>query len=307
MPLRELFISLSDHRFVFVEPGGNWGDHLIYLGAHQLAAETGVQYRTLVWDQFLEHGAHPDEVIYLHGSGGFVSTSSQRAPRILQKALNTSGATVIQGPCTLADANALDGVNFDAMPCDRLYFFTREAQSQALAAARLPSVFLNPDTALYLTRSMLLRMAGYDMPDRIPRRSVRLLAIRTDPEAAVGRMGWTPGVWDAVIDPARYAQSFNHWIRIHAASKSILTDRTHSAIIGAILGIPTTMFAGAYHKNRSIWEYSLEARGVRWLEADADVPTRPAVDPLLAYLPVAAQQSWKLDRLAKRVRGVPLH
>jgi exopolysaccharide biosynthesis predicted pyruvyltransferase EpsI len=189
-----------------------------------------------------------------------------------------------------------------AMRADRLIFFCRERRSAEIAANELPSnveQFLNEDTAFYLNSSVLLERAG-----RI-RRSTNLVAVREDTEAVSGNL--SRGGFHTIIDPGYFAQSFDHWIRIHAASRTIVTNRTHSAICGAILGIPTTLFAGAYHKNRSIWEFSLEKRGVQWL-ADFDrVPTRPGVDPFLAWIPSSRiRRSWRLDRIAKRLRGVPL-
>ena len=302
-PLHDLFASLKERCVVFVEPGGNWGDHLIYLGANHLAQTVeAFNVRSVTCDRFLDGGARPGEVIYVHGGGGFVGTSSGRAARALQKAIETPGATVIQGPCTLADERALDALDFGAMRAARLVFFAREPRSAGIAARALPAnveQHLNEDTAFYLGRDVLLARIG------AVRRCLHLHAIREDPERNGGPR--VPAGWQTVLDPARFAQSLDHWIRIHASSKTIVTDRTHSAICGAILGIPTTIFVGAYHKNRSMWEYSLESRGVTWRDHAGPVPQRSTVDPLLAYVPIpAVQQSWKLDRLAKRLRGVPL-
>lgn len=302
-PLRELLSSLSDRRFLFVRSGGNWGDQLIYRGADFLASHLGLQTRTLYYEQFIKDGANPGEVIYLHGGGGFTHMASGKAPGCLRKALQSSGSLVIQGPCTLSDdSHGLQPLHAElwSMQADRLLFFTRDRESARLAASDLPpSVehFLNEDTAFYLDRETLLKWAG---PTR---HRLDLVAVREDSEAiAVSES--QPGS-AAVIDPAYFARSFDHWLRIHAASRTIITNRTHSAVCGAILGVPTTLFPGAYHKNRSIWEFSLEARGVKWRAEP--VAGKPDVDPLLSWIPVPAiRRSWKLDRLAKGLRGIPL-
>ena len=302
-PLRTVFSAHVDRPFLLVRPGGNWGDHLIYLGAEQLAKESGLKWRTLTYEQFLVEPLSSSHVIYLHGGGGFTTFASGKAPRCLKRALNVPGAVVIQGPCTLANADALVELREDlrSTGAERLAFFTREQRSAEIAAAELPSSverFVNEDTALYLTRDILLARAGTIRP------RIHLLAIRADSEAVTQTCVATR---NAVFDPALFAQSFDHWIRIHLASKTILTNRTHSAVCGAILGIPTTMFAGAYHKNRSFWEFSLEKRGVGWLDDSEAVPTRQDVDPLLAWIPSRRiRESWKLDRVAKSLRGVPL-
>lgn len=40
-------------------------------------------------------------------------------------------------------------------------------------------------------------------------------------------------------------------------ANSIQTDRLHVAIAGALLGIPTKLYPGTYHKNQSVWNYSI--------------------------------------------------
>jgi len=303
-PLQDLFASFSHRKFLFVRPGGNWGDHLIYLGADYLAKQLGLVYRTVDYGSFSTSSARPEEVIYIHGGGGFSPYTSGDAPKCLRMALQTPGAIVVQGPCTLGDVQCLLPLKNDLenMQAEQLHFFSRERLSREICQKELPShvrQYLNDDTALYLSGDTLLERVG-----RV-RRRLNLLAIREDVEAVRGNEPLN--IWEATVDPARFARSFNHWIRIHASAKSILTNRTHSAICGAILGIPTTMFSNAYHKNRSIWEFSLEKRGVKWLEAQARLPNAAQGDPLLDWIPFKTlRQSWKVNRLAKRLRGIPL-
>lgn len=64
------------------------------------------------------------------------------------------------------------------------------------------------------------------------------------------------------VDPCQSAI----WPQLHVKANNLYTNRSHSAILGSLLDKPTYMFAGAYHKNRSIWEYSLKDRGVKWIE-----------------------------------------
>ena len=304
-PLRNLLSSLRERRFLLVRPGGNWGDDLIYLGAEYLASKLGLTWRTLECDHFMsEPAGQAGDVIYIHGGGGFTRSASGNSTRCVRKACQTPGAVVICGPCTVPDEHVLRSLAPEIRDAraDRVVFFSRERRTAQIAFDELPSSveqFLNEDTAFYLNRDVLLSRVG-----RIRQRS-NLIVVREDPESVKGSR--SAGAFQSVIDPARFAQTFDHWIRIHAASKTILTNRTHSAICGAILGSPTTMFDGAYHKNRSIWEFSLEPRGVRWLSDSDSVPMRPAVDPFLAWIPIAfVRRSWRLDRIAKGLRGIPL-
>jgi exopolysaccharide biosynthesis predicted pyruvyltransferase EpsI len=302
-PLRDLLQSLKDRRFVLVRPGGNWGDHLIWHGAEHLADQLGVTWRSEDHDAFMAGGPASDEVVYLHGGGGFTELASGRAPACLARALQIPGATVIQGPCTLAHADALTPLldSVHAMQAAQLYFFVREQYSEGICREILPAgipLHLNEDTAFYLDRAAILKKI------RPVRPRMHLYAVREDPESV--ELERYRDDRSTILDPARYAQSFEHWLRIHAAAKTLLTNRTHSAICGAILGIPTTMFSGAYHKNRSIWEFSLKQRGVKWQAPDA-LPQQSGPDPLLAWVPlVRLRTSWKLNRFAKRLRGVPL-
>ncbi len=303
-PLRDLLRSLAERPFVFVRPGGNWGDRLIYHGAEHLAAALGLRWRAAAFGDLAPDAVAADEIVYLHGGGGFTELASGKAPALLRAALGIPGATVIQGPCTLAGPEALEAVAPDiaTMRAARLHFFARERRSFSICDAALPPAverFLNEDTAFYLDRAALLGAAGP------VRQRMQLVAVREDTEAVAtfGRDDWKL----AVLDPATYASSYMHWLRIHGAARSILTNRTHSAICGAILGTPTTLFEGGYHKNRSIWEFSLEPRGVAWLDEPEGVPRRAPVDPLLGWIPSGrGRASWRLDRWAKRMRGVPL-
>ena len=44
-PLAESLSRFRERAFLFVEPGGNWGDGLIYLGAQTLARRLGLRWR----------------------------------------------------------------------------------------------------------------------------------------------------------------------------------------------------------------------------------------------------------------------
>ena len=272
-PLRNVLSALADRRFLFVRTGGNWGDQLIYLGADFLASQLGLRSRTLYYEQFIKDGAESDEGIYLQGGGGYTLMASGKAPACLRKALQTPGAIVVQGPCTLSDdrhglepLQSRSAGNACRPPCVLHYetgSLLRLAASRAAAFGR----------AISERRHRVLSVPPMSFSEEQGRPSsnrILLRSARTPKRLRRGARPWIAGG----IDPAYFARSFDHWIRIHAASKTIVTNRTHSAICGAILGIPTTLFAGAYHKNRSIWEFSLETRGVEWL-ADIPTPCRP--------------------------------
>lgn len=303
-PLREIFEKYRNRKILFVEPGGNWGDHLIYRGAEHLADAIGLTWRRADRVTFLRDGVGDAEILYVHGSGGFTHYTAGRAAEVLVKALSLPDVTIVQGPCTIGDPDALESVcaALPKMQAAHLTFLTREARSAEIARSVLPrsvTCQINEDTAFYLDEPALASMAGH------MRRRLKLIAVREDREslavAASARFNET------VVDPAMAATSFYHWLRIHMAARTIVTNRTHSAICGAILGIPVAMFAGAYHKNKSIWEFSLKPRGVTWVEDTSEIPRRPEIEPILAVLPFdRMRRSYKLTRFTQRVKGLPL-
>ena len=51
--LFNLFKRFKDHKFVFVEPGGNYGDYLIYKGAYKLANFLKIQFHSVNYQEFM--------------------------------------------------------------------------------------------------------------------------------------------------------------------------------------------------------------------------------------------------------------
>jgi exopolysaccharide biosynthesis predicted pyruvyltransferase EpsI len=305
-PLHRLFVELSGRRFVFVRPGGNWGDYLIYKGAEALAKKVGLTWRTTCFKDFTPDSVADDEVVYIHGGGALCAMWNGPPVQCLERALDSAASVVIMGPCTVESYRYVKTAVSRLTASQnkkKLYFYTREKQSFAICRAQFPPIVdlvLNEDTAFYLTATDLIERCG-----RSPMRQTNLFAIREDKESI--NAGRQQRFYETVLDPVPYASSLEQWIRIHAAARSIVTNRAHSAICGAILGVRTTMFSGAYHKNRSIWEFSLQRRGVSWLDDIDDLPRRTEVDPLLAWFPTdTLRRSWKLNRAVMRLRGVPL-
>lgn len=295
----------GDREFMFVEPTGNWGDDLIYRGAETLAKRLGLTWRTLTVDQFVATAADPDRAIYIHGGGGFNRWCSGKALRALAHAVTHYRGPVINGPMTVDDTDgyvdeAIVPALERASACE-IVVYVRERTSLRSLAGRLPSgihLRLDHDTALHLTPQEAL--AGQRMGSRYT-----LFALREDDEAPSNA---DPRQFRGVrLDPAMYARSFDHWIRIHALARSIVTNRTHSSMAGTVLGKPTTLLGGSYHKNRSIWEYSLRSRGVRWLDWEPKAKDSLRARTAAVGLPFIGRiaRSWKVQRTMHRLQGVP--
>lgn len=298
--LVEVLTPLRDRPFLLVQPGGNWGDFLIYRGLEHLADVLGLRWTATTFEDLPQAAITPDHVVYVHGSGGLNRWSSPRAIDGLRLALESPARTVIQGPCTVeADADFardLAAAMVRAAAGKEFHFFAREHVTHDLMAPVTAgaALHLNDDTAFYMPGSVLLQ-------HRPRRTTYNLLALRRDPEAPDTRQGTLRG-W-VRLDPAYFGRSFGHWVEMHARARRIITNRTHSTIAGCILGAPTTMLGNAYHKNRSIWEYSLARRGVAWGSLD-DYDLRPR-----EAFPGATRlqkSSWKMSLLVHWLQGVPV-
>lgn len=278
--LNTLFSSLPHQDVLFVRPGGNWGDYLIYRGAELLAERHGLRVTTLDYAEFVAAPARAVAALYLHGSGGFNRWTSGRARSALIHALASYPCPIIQGPMTIADdpdyQRELAELALPLAGNRPVHLFARERRSydalEAVFDTSAINIHIDQDTALHATRADLIRPGA-------PTGRYHLNALRNDNEQTGHEASFKASDSGITLDPAIYARSFDHWVKIHAASGSIRTNRTHSAIAGAILGVPTTMFASSSHKNRSIWEHSLEGRGVKWINnghktGPAEAPSR---------------------------------
>jgi exopolysaccharide biosynthesis predicted pyruvyltransferase EpsI len=260
--LFETFQRYSDRKFSFIESGGNFGDHLIYKGAYKLARLADLKFDALTFNDFESRVFLPNEVIYIHGGGGFVPWWSGKPMKMLKKLSQEFLGTLIVGPTTFSDDaeymrtvfnDCIAGHNFK-----ELFMFTRDQLSFAILQKHLPCrahIACDHDTALNLTKADLVQ-------GEHPAGGYTLYALRQDKERPAAQ----PYDYLSWLDPIDVSSSFEEWLQFHWRAKKIVTNRTHSTIVGMILGIPTVMLPNSYHKNRSVWEFSLRDRGVQWLD-----------------------------------------
>jgi len=306
--LTELFKQYRHHSWLFVEPGGNWGDHLIYFGAEALARQLGLRWQRITVTEFLNRERVEQTALYLHGGGGFNPWCSGDAIHCLAHAVKIGRGPVIQGPVTCCEDFGF--LERQVLPLlqdsggGERHFFVRERTSLAAMARFCVSwgLHLDKDTALQLSAAELLQRAGLEANRPRP---YRLYAVRRDNERPGEQV---PNLTNVMrLDPAFFCNSFEHWLRVHCRASQIITNRTHSAIAGAILNTPTLMFAGGYHKNRSLWEFSLSQSSVDFVRP-SDLETCCRQPPTqLNRLRALAERSWKLHRLSCWLHGVPLN
>lgn len=301
--LENLLRRHQEKKFLLVRPGGNHGDYLIYFGLHQLAKAIGIDFDEVDEHQLATTNLDAYAVIYLHGSGGYNEWSSGAAERILHGVMVKSSGQVIQGPCSLSESPGYVQGLFDRLSQysdRRLTFYSREYTTDRLVQQFAGHAGLQPglnfDAALFASRKDLERSFG-PCKDHY-----RLYALREDNEKPTRDIhNFGPGI---TLDPARYCQSFAHWVNVHARAREIITTRTHSAVIGAILGKKTILYPGIYHKNRSIWEYSLRDMGVLWGPDTQDKPVRTNSLPRL--IPRRLRSSYKVRQAILWAHKVPL-
>jgi exopolysaccharide biosynthesis predicted pyruvyltransferase EpsI len=305
--LKDILTSYREKPWYFVGSGGNWGDELIYLGGERLADSLGLQRTTLSHKEFMAADLPDGACIYIHGGGGLNPWCSGNAFKNLSKATQTPQAIVVQAPQTGGvEAEETVGLLNAALAnshCEVLHFFGRERTSYDFFKTVLPSwvnVYIDHDTAFHLSKQDLL---GYIDLQEVPTGSYDFLVNRQDNEAPEQTLFYKNAI---TLDPAYFAVDFKHWLRLHAYASKITTNRLHSAIASVILGKTVEVLNGNYHKNRSIFEYSLiDKPNAKWLDALPDPGNDRSVDLYGIKIPGFLAKSWKVQMLIMRARGVP--
>ncbi len=82
------------------------------------------------------------------------------------------------------------------------------------------------------------------------------------------------------FDPVSFSSSLDEWVGHYARASAVVANRLHSAAVSTILEKPTVLLPNSYHKDRSVYEFSLADRGVEWRE---EIDTTP-LDQFLSYL-----------------------
>ncbi|EIM63576.1 polysaccharide pyruvyl transferase family protein [Desulfobacter postgatei] len=303
--LKTIFEKYFNYDFIFVEPGGNYGDCLIYWGAEFLASEIGLTYKRMNKDEFCHYSPKKEDIVYIHGGGGYNNWCSGSVLTCLIHALSSKASIVIQGPCTLEKDHIY--ISEKMVPIlerfseKEKYFFAREKTSYDLAVKYFQpffsEIYIEKDTAFYLTKEEVLKRVGNVKP------GYHLYAFRQDNEA--GHYKILTKKKGVRIDPAFFCRDFNHWLRVHAGATDIVTNRTHSSIIGAILDKNTTLFPNRYHKNKSIWEYSLKKRNVYWSDGK-QLTEGPFRNDIIDFFPLFLKKSYKFKHFFRFLQGVPL-
>jgi len=98
--IASVFHQYADREFVFVEPGGNFGDRLIFKGAQKIAKQQKISYDSVTFEEFKLQNCNPEQIIYIHGSGGYNPWWSGRPIKAFEKAVCEHRGICILGPTT---------------------------------------------------------------------------------------------------------------------------------------------------------------------------------------------------------------
>jgi exopolysaccharide biosynthesis predicted pyruvyltransferase EpsI len=214
----------------------------------------------------------------------------------LKKAAQTHEGILIQGPSTVHIDRAFlrerVAASLEQTTLQSVYFFAREQTSYEVLKEILPrrvELRVDHDTALHLNAE--------DLPQAQATSAGHVFfAIRSDEERA--DVIDTPKPFRMWYDPVPVSQSFGDWVHHHAQARRIVTNRLHSAVLSSILGKLVIFLPNSYHKNRSVYEFSLADRGVEW----QDQIESTALDRLLSVFPARIRRSYRLARGINSVR-----
>jgi len=258
MRLLDIFEDYRRKKFVFITlTWGNQGDTLIRKGEYKLADDVGLEYK--IFNERIV-GNHKklkfsQPIIYIHGAGSLSVDDLIRLMEYNKKKLFVIGPHTVPLNKKMTKLRTFD---------NRIIFFTRERTSYNFMRRVLSDVHLDLCPSFY-----------HVMKDFLPYSGTRNLLL--EKHLGTEAIELPPYIrlldFDFICDPILYCRTlprnreeeFKKWVQFHQSAKLIVTNRSHSAILGTILGKKVKIFRCATHKNRSLWEYCLRNRGVEWI------------------------------------------
>ena len=232
---------------------GNHGDHFIDRVAGRMLENNASSFTTFRSEpsEFLYSAedvlkSEPEVVLWMGNGnlgGNLYSNIHQKFVEVCEVA-EVSSVEVVVSPCT---------ANSEFEVGDHVTVFAREhTTAEMLGCEFVPDLALDYDRYSVYSFSKSSRGSG--------------LFLRTDAEIEVRHVS-------NIGDPAKIAESLDEYIGLASKYKKIVTNRLHFAIISLGLGKDVTLLPGSYHKNRSVYEASLEELGCQW---SSDVPVDQA-------------------------------
>ena len=230
--------SMSGSTFDRLRNPGNAGDGLIERGADVLLNKCGISYRTLVYP---EVGA--SHVILILGSGTFCRPWHHNIERVRFYAAKYQKVCIF--PATF-DFTFLPVANFLRELAPNVIAFCREEVSYNALKTIVPGperVYLDHDIAFY---NDVTAWKGAGVGE--------INCFRTDSEST-GKM-----IPERNFDISDMGGDDHKTVILDVLKNfaSVNTDRLHVGVAGALLGKQVLFFVNNYHKNRSVFDYSLK-------------------------------------------------
>lgn len=289
-----------DKRFTLIEPGGNYGDRLIYDGLEKKLDRIGIKYESfnyidvlrgsyrykfakglnLTLDNinttpFRELPLEEPEIVLIHGGGNFGDLwgSSMDIFKFVTQVYDST--PIIVGPQTYW-LNQTDFGELLNGKSQMIKIFCREKYSynilQSFSYADNVSLNLSPDTALYLEEDDLQQYVD-DGLQMVPNGTYELIAFRTDKESVVAsdkvqklKMECENPIIQDISLKSEIA--FEEFVSLTKFADTVYTDRLHVSVLSSILGTDVQMYENRYYKNRGVYKYSLsEIETVRFNDA----------------------------------------
>lgn len=263
-----------------IQPGGNFGDSLIYKGANKFFQDENINtvplrsanirhdspppigfggvedmymtFKNVVYQlPFIRRRITSDiSAVYIHGGGNFNDIWGDGV-RCFRAAARYFDVPIIVGPQSV-NFTRTDPREIFKRTENEVHFFCREEYSYEIidrAGTDNVNTHLEEDTALYLTADDL--PVG-ELADRYS-----LVSFRTDRESNDPMVDRSVDPPILIKDISVNEDGFDGFVETTANAEQIYTDRLHVAILSTILGKPVRFYENAYHKNRGVYETSL--------------------------------------------------
>jgi len=280
---REFLREYEGSKALLIQPGGNNGDKLIYMGMRKLLEDLSIRYlevspadfpiriysRSLIFPRGYKKYYLPFEpirvpkdieLIIIHGGANF-NDIWFRSIRIVKHLIRTQRVPIVVAPQTYYFYRTYPPDIFFKSQT-KVYLFAREMFSyKHLRRFNLPEfvhVAHSDDTALYLT--------AQDFGGPLNREHI-LLAFRTDKEQLtntredlareLSKMFSEIG-YPTVVSDVSVNETFSHFVDLISNASLVITDRLHVGILGSILKKPVILLSGSYFKNFAVYQYSLK-------------------------------------------------
>jgi hypothetical protein len=241
--LARLLLELRGRDFAVLLNGGSRGDGVTHLGGRQLLEKLGIIAREFREADDLSH--LQGDVLLIHGAGAMARRT--RSFCRMMRSVAPRFTTVVLLPSTF-DLEVPQVRAFAEMWDSKYHVFCREVVSfGALQAAqpRPKKLLLGQDLAFHAD---LTEWAGRPAAGRAG-------IFRRDAEAGYGKL---PRNFD-VCEDASYgsAREPERLLDFVARFSEIHTDRSHAAIVGAMMKRKVVFYRNSYFKNQAIYDHSL--------------------------------------------------